>query len=293
MSTQQQQQIRRVSMSKVGVGSSQRTLRIGGERVMTVTDDATAIECIQHIIDTRLEEVGLHEMSLNRAQNSSDAFHMLSLSSVLYKWRHWFTCMPRVHPFYAVKANPDLVVLRLLAMLGANFDCASKGEIERVLSLDVAPERIIFANTTKPISALHYAKAVGVELMTVDNVDELHKIKAHYPEGKIVIRIRVGDPTALVQLSKKFGVEPESEAPKLLTMAVELGLAVVGISFHVGGGCNDPTVFERAISHARHLFDLGEQLGQVMTLLDIGGGYPGYCNEGVSLYKVCFLRVTK
>ena len=77
--------------------------------------------------------------------------------------------MLSVHPYYAVKANPDLVVLRLLAMLGANFDCASKvwlgglrwgticaqGKLNVVsLSLDVAPERIIFANTTKPISSL-------------------------------------------------------------------------------------------------------------------------------------------
>ncbi len=45
----------------------------------------------------------------------------------------------------------------------------------------------------------------------------------------VVIRIRMGDPTALVQLSKKFGVEPESEAPKLLTSAVHMGLNVVGV----------------------------------------------------------------
>lgn len=89
-----------------------------------------------------------------------------------------------------------------------------------------------------------------------------------------------------MQLTKKFGTEPESEAPQLLRKAIELQLAIVGISFHVGGGCNDPTIFERAIHHARKLFDLSTTLGKRMYLLDIGGGYPGYCNENVSLYKV-------
>ena len=72
-------------------------LRIGGEKMMTVADDASAIECIQQIIDSRMEEVcvGMCLTCTWTTQNASDAFHMLSLSSVLYKWRHWFTCMPR------------------------------------------------------------------------------------------------------------------------------------------------------------------------------------------------------
>lgn len=49
----------------------------------------------------------------------------------------------------AIKSNPDMAIVRTLAMLGAGFDCASKQEIEQVLSIGVSPKRIIFANPTK------------------------------------------------------------------------------------------------------------------------------------------------
>jgi len=49
----------------------------------------------------------------------------------------------------AVKSNPDINIVRALAQLGCGFDCASKSEIEEVLSIGVSPDRIIFANPCK------------------------------------------------------------------------------------------------------------------------------------------------
>lgn len=63
-----------------------------------------------------------------------------------------------------------------------------------------------------------------------------------------------------------------------------LSLDVVGISFHVGSGCQDPPVFQRAIRHARALFNLAIDLGFKPYLLDLGGGYPG--NKGTSIDKI-------
>lgn len=50
---------------------------------------------------------------------------------------------------------------------------------------------------------------------------------------------------------------------------------MVGISFHVGGGCMDPLSFERAIEASRELFDFAETVGYHFNFLDIGGGFPG------------------
>lgn len=49
----------------------------------------------------------------------------------------------------------------------------------------------------------------------------------------------------------------------------------VKFSFHVGSGCNDYAAYEEAIAHARRLFDIGEAMGHQMSILDIGGGFPG------------------
>jgi diaminopimelate decarboxylase len=61
-------------------------------------------------------------------------------------------------------------------------------------------------------------------------------------------------------------------------------------SFHVGCSATDLTAFEIAIQQARTLFDLALERGQRMTILDIGGGFVGYCNEDVSLVRVCVMN---
>eukprot|EP00879_Flechtneria_rotunda_P022024 GHRR01023228.1.p1 GENE.GHRR01023228.1~~GHRR01023228.1.p1 ORF type:complete len:180 (-),score=58.86 GHRR01023228.1:422-961(-) len=76
-------------------------------------------------------------------------------------------------------------------------------------------------------------------------------------------------------LGLKYGANPE-EAPKLLEMAANLGLAVMGVSFHVGSGCKNLSTFEAAIATARKVFDGGKRLGHTMRLLDIGGGFTGH-----------------
>lgn len=86
--------------------------------------------------------------------------------------------------FSAVKCNDSLTVIEVLNALGTSFDCASKAEINKVLSLGVEPERIIFANPAKPISHIRHAAAVGVSTMTFDNETELHKVKQLYPDAK-------------------------------------------------------------------------------------------------------------
>ena len=57
--------------------------------------------------------------------------------------------LPRVQAHYAVKCNSDKLIIKLLAYLGAGFDCASKNEIEMILDLGVSPDRIIYANPCK------------------------------------------------------------------------------------------------------------------------------------------------
>jgi hypothetical protein len=75
-----------------------------------------------------------------------------------------------------------------------------------------------------------------------------------------VLRVRCDDPGARVPLGLKYGANPE-EGPKLLALAKELGLAVVGVSFHVGSACSDLATFEGAIATARKIFDAGECKG--------------------------------
>lgn len=172
----------------------------------------------------------------------------------------------------AVKCNPDKEVLRLLANLGTGFDCASRAEIDMVLGLGVPASRIIYAQPCKTKSYLRHARKVGVTLMTFDNTDELRKIRDCYPEAELVLRILTDDSASLCRFSAKYGASLD-EANELLSLARDLDLNVVGVSFHVGSGASDPNSFGKAVQDARVVFDRAAELGFDLRLLDVGGGF--------------------
>jgi len=155
--------------------------------------------------------------------------------------------------------------------------------------LGVSPDRIIYANTVKACNYIKYAESRNVKLMTFDNEDELYKIKENFPGANLVLRIAISDPTAISKLSTKFGCNAKTVGPQLLQLAKELGLKVVGISFHVGGGSKNPASYAEGISEAKRMFNIGETIGHKMNLLDIGGGYPGFGSQEISLDKIAWV----
>lgn len=233
--------------------------------------------CINDIIEDKV-------VNSEEREDSDDAFFIGDLGDLIAKQKKWLTYLPRVEPFYAVKCNPDPVVLKILAALKTGFDCASKSEIQTILNLGVHPSRIIFANPCKQKSHIKFAAAHNVALMTFDNEAELIKVKALYPEAKLVLRILTDDSSAQCQLGLKYGCHTK-HAPYLLETAREMELNVVGISFHVGSGCRDARTFGEAILDAKNIMEYGERLGYQMNLLDIGGGYPGQASAAIPFEK--------
>lgn len=172
----------------------------------------------------------------------------------------------------AVKCNPDPQVLRLLAELGTGFDCASKTEIDQVLSMGTSPERIIYAQPCKTNSYVRYVKSAGVKQMTFDNADELYKIAKLFPDAELFLRIMTDDTSSLCRLSMKFGAAMDT-TEGLLALAKELGLNIVGVSFHVGSGASDPMAFYKAVRDAHSVFEQAREYGYNLRTLDVGGGF--------------------
>ncbi|XP_023231656.1 ornithine decarboxylase-like [Centruroides sculpturatus] len=214
-----------------------------------------------------------------------EPFYTVDLGDVVYKYKLWKLNMSRVHPFYAVKCNDSPLILELLAALGTGFDCASKAEIEAVLNMGVDPSRIIYANPCKTGSFIKHAASVGVNVMTFDNEIELHKTKNLHPGAQMVLRIRVDDSSSICRLGIKFGCDV-GDATHLLQVAKQLGVNVIGVSFHVGSGCLDANAYHKAIESAHHVFNIGERLGFSFTLLDIGGGFPGSRGPSASFEEI-------
>jgi ornithine decarboxylase len=200
---------------------------------------------------------------------------LMLISRSVLRWQldRFRRVLPRVEPFFAVKANSHPEVVKTMVAGKASFDVASVGEMDLALSAGAKPDRIIFANTIKPVESVARAAKKGVTLMTFDSEYELLKIAEHAPGARVLVRIKVPNVGSIVELSLKFGVDPV-DATSLLIKAYKMGLKPAGVSFHVGSQCtrleNFIDAFEIAAIIARDA-----RLKQLpFEIVDIGGGFP-------------------
>lgn len=243
----------------------------------SIKDHGAVFDYIDHVSPKHLIGEALRQRveNINHEDcepGDEDTFFVADLGEVYRQHIRWKLNLPRVKPFYAVKCNPDPQLLRLLATLGTGFDCASKTEIEQVLKMGVSPERIIYAQPCKTNSYVRYVANEGVRQMTFDNADELRKIAKLFPQAELFLRIHTDDSSSMCRLSLKFGATMEM-TDGLLQTARDLGLNVVGVSFHVGSGASDPRAFLKAVQDAYTVFQQGAAYGFEMKTLDVGGGF--------------------
>ena len=174
---------------------------------------------------------------------------------------------------YAVKCNPDPIVLRALWEGGVrHFDCASIAEVELIRAL-FPSAGIHFMHPVKSRPAIADAYRLhDVRCFVLDSAVELEKILTetkHAEDLDLVIRLALPPLGAVSDLSAKFGA-PHDEAVALLRAARPHALRL-GVSFHVGSQCLDPHAWRQAIALAAAAIAEG---GVAVELLDVGGGFP-------------------
>ena len=182
--------------------------------------------------------------------------------------------------YYAMKANPDKGVLKLMDSLGMGFEIASEGELKLLRALKVAPERIISSNPVKSVKFLKAAAKYGMRRFAFDSREEVEKLARLVPGSNVYIRVAVANEGSEWPLSRKFGVELDI-ALKLIDHAREKGLNPAGITFHVGSQCLNMYNWDTALYKAKALWEMAEREGVKMSLLNIGGGYPINYTKGV------------
>jgi len=202
--------------------------------------------------------------------------------------------LPRVQAYYAVKAEPLPEIVKTLYRAGASFDVASMPEFLIVHeNIKLMPnknrlawiwDKIIYANPIKPNETLKQLDPYR-PLVTYDNIEEVYKIKKYAPHAGLVLRIRVANTGAVVELSSKFGAAP-GEAVDLILAAEKAGLGVEGLSFHVGSQTTNFENFVQATNLAADIFKEAKERGHTrMNLLDIGGGFPAPYDASVKPFK--------
>ena len=202
----------------------------------------------------------------------------LDVIAEAYDLLRWYLPLARV--YYAVKANPAPQIVAMLERKGANFDVASRGEIELCLNNGIAADRLSYGNTIKKEKDIAFAHQAGLRLFAFDSAPELDKLARAAPGARVFCRILVACDGAEWPLSRKFGCAPEM-AVELLRRARDLGLDPYGVSFHVGSQQTDLGQWDGAVGSAAQMFSLLAEADIELRMVNIGGGFPAHYRSDV------------
>ena len=183
---------------------------------------------------------------------------------------------------YAVKANSNQAVLRLLAREGAGMDVVSGGELARALAAGVAPEKITFSGVGKTHEEIVAALDAGIFCFNVEFEPELEALsQAAVALGRAArVSLRVNpdvDARTHKKIStglaeNKFGV-PLSRAREVYAFAAKLkGIELAGADMHIGSQLTDLAPFDEAFSLLAELVRDLRADGHDISHVDLGGG---------------------
>jgi diaminopimelate decarboxylase len=183
---------------------------------------------------------------------------------------------------YAMKANSNLAVLRLMASLGAGMDVVSEGEYRRARAAGVPGERIVFSGVGKTRGEMRLALEGGIRQFNVESEPELLALdevaRSMGLRAPIAFRInpdvdaRTHAKIATGKAENKFGV-PISRAQAIYAEAAGLeGVEVVGIDMHIGSQLTELAPYEAAFRKVAELTEALRADGHAIRRLDLGGG---------------------
>jgi diaminopimelate decarboxylase len=184
---------------------------------------------------------------------------------------------------YALKANSNLAVLRLVANAGAGADTVSGGEIRRALAAGVPPQRIVLAGVAKTDDEIRLALAEGILQLNVESVPELRRI-GEIAAGmgcKAPVALRVNpdvaagthDRISTGRRDDKFGIAYD-RALEVYRLAAGLeGIEPVGLHLHIGSQITRLEPFGQAYARGVELFRDLRAAGIPLRRLDLGGGF--------------------
>ena len=183
---------------------------------------------------------------------------------------------------YAIKANCNLSIVKILAGLGSGIDAVSAGEVHRAIVAGINPKKIVFAGVGKTKEEMEYALNQGVEEFSVESEAEMYALNdvASKLGKKTKFSLRVNpnvdakthEKISTGRKGDKFGVDIEL-AEKIYAAASKLqGLEIYGISTHIGSQITSLEPFAAAFAKVRQLcLDLRKN-GHNIQSLDFGGG---------------------
>ncbi len=183
---------------------------------------------------------------------------------------------------YAMKANSNLAILRLMAREGSGVDIVSGGELYRALQAGVPASKIVFAGVGKSREEIRDALKSDILMFNVESSAELHTIDAVAAEmgarARVALRINPDiDPKTHPYIStglkkSKFGISADRALDEFKLASSLKHIEVVGVHKHIGSQLTDVTPFVDALRKVLGLVEVLKAQGIGIRYVNIGGG---------------------
>jgi len=183
---------------------------------------------------------------------------------------------------YAIKANPNLSILREAGLLGAGADIVSGGELHRAIDAGIPTNKIVFAGVGKSHAEIEAALAAEILIFNVESIPELKLLDSVAGEMNLTAHfaIRVNpdvDPRTHAYIStgkkeSKFGLDIKTAIEAYRLSLKMKNVEALGIHCHIGSQITKTNPFVQAIEKVVRVIREVRELGASINYLDIGGG---------------------
>lgn len=223
-------------------------------------------------------------------------------------FREALSALDRPQLAFAVKANPNLAVLKILANEGFGADVVSGGELIRALAAGMKPQEIVFSGVGKTEAEMQRALAAGIGQFNIESEEEGHELAAlaRARGSRVACALRVNpdvdarthEKISTGKRENKFGVPLDRAAAIYTALAAEVGLDMRGIAVHIGSQLSELEPLEIAFAKVGALIGALREGGATVTHADLGGGLGVPYKAGEILpspadYGAMVARVTK
>ena len=227
-----------------------------------------------------IEEVSLKSI----AEKFGTPCYVYSKAAIENNWRTFndaFNSIPH-HICYAVKANSNIAILRLLAKLNSGFDVVSLGEIERVIKAGGDPKKIVFSGVGKRHIEIEQAIERKIYCFNVESEPEIFRINeiATKKKTKVDIALRINpniNPKTHANITtglseSKFGIDIDNIIPLAKKITELPSLNLVGIASHIGSQIVQLAPFLEVVDRLLTSYEKLRQIGINIQHINIGGG---------------------
>ena len=192
-----------------------------------------------------------------------------------YRELHTFISWPKLRIYYAMKANANVRILKLLGKEGAGLDTVSPAEVLLGLRAGFAPERMLYTANNMTDGEIREVRKTGV-LMNFESLVHLEKFGSMFPGSEVCVRLNPDVVAGYFDKIKtggaltKFGILLQ-DIPRVLDIAQRHRLNIVGIHEHTGSGINNS---DAVLQSMRNILDaITPEAFPGLRFVDFGGGF--------------------